>query len=246
MRCRLTRRALDDLDLSVEECSCRDAHEYANDHDVVQAFVERRSQDPTGPESTNLPVTSVVAYNLHVGRHRGLTWHDVGSDVVWLLGVGWHESDSIDDAYATLKNRDVAGTLMPNEQDYLDLEMSLEEARSFVAQVSRQAPELVQRARAEPGKEVRAVIAGRLGVAVVVEIVVIASEDESLEEICVGFEMPPLPGETALPTQPDWIMAVLAAMVPVEITPADLDYGASFPRPGGSRPNEIVVCWRSF
>jgi hypothetical protein len=39
---------------------------------------------------------------------------------------------------------------------------------------------------------------------------------------------------------------VLAAMVPVEITIADLEFGGSFPREGGSRPNEIVVCWRSF
>ncbi|MDQ1430282.1 MAG: hypothetical protein QOF40_884 [Actinomycetota bacterium] len=36
---------------------------------------------------------------------------------------------------------------MPDEQDYLDLELSLEDTRSFVAQVSRDAPALVDQAR---------------------------------------------------------------------------------------------------
>jgi hypothetical protein len=63
-------------------------------------------------------------YNLHVGRWRGLTWHDVAADVIWLLGVGWHEADSHDDVYEMLKNRDVPDELMPSDQDYLDLEMS--------------------------------------------------------------------------------------------------------------------------
>jgi hypothetical protein len=58
--------------------------------------------------------------------------------------------------------------------------------------------------------------------------------------------MPPRPGPCHLPPQPEWIQTVLAAMVPVEISAADIEYGRPFPRPGGSRPNEIVVCWRSF
>jgi len=68
-----------------------------------------------------------------------LTWHDEDSDVVCLLRVGWHESGSVDDAYAVLKARDQAGTLMPNEQDY------------------QEAPALVDQARQTPGREVRGV-----------------------------------------------------------------------------------------
>ena len=50
--------------------------------------------------------------------------------------------------YTVLKRRDEAGDLMPTEHDYLDLEMTLEEARSFVVlQVSEQAPALIARAR---------------------------------------------------------------------------------------------------
>lgn len=246
MQFRLTRRALEDLGLSVDDYAGRPATDFVDAHDVVRVFVERRSRDPKGQEWTNLPVTSAPAYNLHHGRFRGLTWHDESSDVVWLLGVGWHETGSLDDAYEVLKARDQAGTLMPNEQDYLDLEMSLAEAQLFVVQVSEQAPALVDDARLTPGVEVRGVIAGRLGVGVVVEVVVIAGEDESLEEIWVGFEMPPLAGACELPAQPEWILAVLAAMVPVHVSFDALDFGGTFPRPGGSRPNEIVVCWRSF
>lgn len=36
----------------------------------------------------------------------------------WQLGVGWHESESRDDAYEVLEARDAAATLMPDEQDY--------------------------------------------------------------------------------------------------------------------------------
>jgi hypothetical protein len=58
--------------------------------------------------------------------------------------------------------------------------------------------------------------------------------------------MPPFAGSCALPPHPEWIQVVLAAMVPVEITIADLEFGGSFPREGASVPNEIIVCWRSF
>lgn len=122
-------------------------------HDVVRAFVDQRSQDPKGQEWTKLPVTSAPAYNLHHGRYRGLTWHDEDNDVVWLLGVGWHESGSRDDAYMVLKRRDEAGDLMPTEQDYLDLEMTLEEARSFVVQVSEQAQRSSRRLAGVPARK---------------------------------------------------------------------------------------------
>lgn len=246
MQFRLTRRALDDLGISIEHYARRPATDFVDAHDVVRAFVERRRQDPKGQEWTKLPVTAAPAYNLHHGRYRGLSWHDEDSDVVWLLGVGWHESGSRDDAYAVLKRRDVAGDLMPSEEDYLDLEMTLEEARSFVVQVSEQAPALVAQARERLGEEIRGVIAGRLGVGVVVEVVVVPGEDESLEEVWVGFEMPPMPGACELPPQPEWIQVVLAAMIPVETGLENVEFGGSFPRPGGSKANEIVVCWRSF
>lgn len=246
MRFRLTRRALDDLGLAVDVYARRPASELVDAHDVVRAFVDQRSQDPKGQEWTRLPVTSAPVYNLHHGRYRGLTWHDQDNDVVWLLGVGWHESGSRDDAYAMLKRRDEVGDLMPTEQDYLDLELTIEESRSFVALVSEQAPALIAEARSRPGEEIRGVIAGRLGVGVHVDVVVIPGEDESLEEVWVGFEMPPRPGACELPPQPEWIHVVLAAMIPIGTGLENVAFGGVFPRAGGSRANEIVACWRSF
>jgi len=35
-------------------------------------------------------------------------------------------------------------------------------------------------------------------------------------------------------------------MIPVEADLENVEFGGSFPRPGGSKPNEIVVCGRSF
>lgn len=242
MQLRLTRRALDDLGLSAD-FALLPATDYRDQHDVIACFVEKREQSPIGAEVTQLPVTAVTAFNLHCGRFRGLTWHDEESDVVWLLGVGWHESGSRDDAYEVLKGRDTQGLLMPDEQDYLDLEATLEEEQAFVAQVNVQAPALVDEARARGGVEVRGIIAGRLSVGVTVEAVEVPGEGR-IEEVWVAFEMPPVPGECRLPPHPQWIMVVLAAMVAVEVRLEDLDFDGQFPRPGGSRPNEIVVAWR--
>lgn len=160
MDLRLTRRALEDLGLDPAEYSRRSARDYAGAHDVVRAFIERRGQSPVGQETTRLPVSSQVVYNLHAGRWRGLTWHDEDADVVWLLGVGCHRSGERDDAYEVLKRRDEAGDLLPDEQDYLDLEASIDEALEFVEAVAQEGPALLERAREKPCERITAVIAG--------------------------------------------------------------------------------------
>jgi hypothetical protein len=47
---RLTRRALQDLDLSIPEHASRPATDHTDAHAVVRAFVERRRQSPVGQE----------------------------------------------------------------------------------------------------------------------------------------------------------------------------------------------------
>lgn len=198
---RLTHRALEDLDLA-SELAVLPADAYTDRHECVQAFVERRSQHPEGPEATFLPVTAAPVYNLHCGRHRGLTWYDEGHGVVWLLGVGWHEGSSRDDAYEVLKNRDEAGDLFPDERDYLALRP---DPRAFVHELSTRSTELLEQATAT-GRPQEAVIADALRVVVAVDVVDV--EGRSLREISLHVGMPPL-AKGVIPS--DWTPVVLAA-----------------------------------
>ena len=176
MQFRLTRQALADLGLDVYSLRRLNADGYKTAHPVVAAFVDRRSQSPVGPEATQLPKTRAVVYNLHVDRFRGLTWHQQEADIIWLLGVGHHESRSIDDAYAVLKRRDVSGTLMPTREDFRDLEATESEQLDFLEQVSEQVPALFAAAHSAPESEVTELIAGRLVATVLVSRVSIDGE----------------------------------------------------------------------
>lgn len=125
--------ALKDLGLD-PELARRPAQGLTDRHEVIDAFVAQRSQSPVGPEATYLPATRVPVYNLHHGRWRALTWHEDEHDldVVWLLGVGWHESGSRNDVYAALKRRDERGTLFPDETDYANLEPDPQTTQDFL------------------------------------------------------------------------------------------------------------------
>lgn len=198
---RLTHSALEDLGLP-SELAVLPADAYADRHECVQAFVERRSQHPEGPEATFLPVTAAPVHNLHCGRHRGLTWYDEARGVVWLLGVGWHEGSSRDDAYEVLKTRDESGDLFPDESDYLALRPNPER---FAHELDERSTELLERA-ATTGEPQDAVIAEALRV--VVEIEVVAVGDQSLREVSLHVGMPPL-ARGVIPS--DWTPVVLAA-----------------------------------
>ena len=104
--------------------------------------------------------------------------------------------------------------------------------------VAREAPDLVMQARQVPGKEVRADLADVLDVSVMT--VVVEDAGQRLEEIWVGFSMPP---RGPIPPHPAWLLAALAALFP-GAEPEELHYGGDFPRPGGSRHGEVVVCWQ--
>ncbi len=238
MRLRLTRRALEDLNLPIDAFCALDAREFSDAHDVVAKFVVLRSASPQGQEATLLPVTRQTVWNLHAGRWRGLTWHDTDDDVVWLLGVGWHESSSRDDAYEVLKRRDEAGELFPTVHDFQDAEP--DDIEAFLEALRKTAPALLEQAQSTPGKEIRGVV-GCSVVALLVEI--LGVDDDQMEETWIAMSMPPTPPpEFVLP--PEWQMYLLAALLP-DAAFEDLEslWDRSFPRSGGTAANEVVVSW---
>jgi hypothetical protein len=187
------------------------------------------------PAGSQLPKTKATVWNLHSDRWRGLTWHDEDDDVVWLLGVGWHESGSSDDAYVVLKGRDVDGTLFPTATDFEDAEPG--DIDWFLTALATEAPNLMQRAKAAPNSEVREVIAEAVTAAVFVELVVI--DDDEAGETWLSVQQPPeVPAGRVLPA--DWIMYVVAAVFQ-DVPLGELRWGGDFPRKGGAGPNEIVV-----
>lgn len=202
MRLRVTRQALVDLGLSVDNAGRR-AEDLAELHPILGAFVERRSQSAEGQESTLLPSTKAVVWNLHRGRWRALTWHDSDDDVVWLLGAGWHESGSIDDAYAMLKSRDANDELFPTIDDYLDLETDAD-PHAFVAALASEASGLVA-----ASFDTKRSVESTLGDTVQLRLAV--REVEGRFELWLGFAMPPLT-DRALPGE--WKMAAVAAFGP--------------------------------
>jgi hypothetical protein len=232
---RLTRRALDDLGLDPQVLAGRPAPDLVDRHPVIAAFVERRGQSPEGQEAIQLPASRATVYSLHAGRWRALTWCEEELGIVWLLGGGYHRSGERSDAYAALKRRDETDDLFPTEQDYLDLEP---DPTPYVEAVARDAPALLARAREAPSVEVHGDLRRVLDVSLVA--VVIEEAGQRLEEIWVGFSMPP---KGAVPPHPEWLVVALAALFP-EAEPEDLHHAGKFPRPGGNRPGEVVVCWR--
>lgn len=231
MLLRVTRRALADLDLDVQALAGRPAEEIADQHRLIAAFVNQRSQRAEGQEAIQLPSSKATAFSLHAERWRGLTWHEEELDIVWLLGAGYHRSGDRGDVYAELKGRDAADELFPTEQDYLDLEP---DPANYVEAVSRDAPRLMEEAAANLGAEVTGDLAGALDVSVLVR------EVDGIREVWIAFSMPP---KAQVPPYPEWLLVALAALLP-EADHADLQYGEAFPRPGGSKRGEQVVYWR--
>ena len=102
---------------------CMDALAYlpAADAEALEAkFFELRGQAPESGERVaglqEHPCTS-----LHAGRYRGVTWHDVDHDAVWLLIVGIHREGSREDLYELAIAREQAGQLYPTSADYRGL-----------------------------------------------------------------------------------------------------------------------------
>ncbi|MCB0877420.1 MAG: hypothetical protein KDC46_00360 [Thermoleophilia bacterium] len=193
----LTRRcASDDLDLAGDGL---DARARVGDHELIDAFVEKRSVSPEGQETITL-ASRGAWYTLHGGRWRGVTWHQRAASVVWLGGAGYHRDGDRSDAYEHIRRQDDAGRLVPQRSDVKQL-LAWRRRRLAQELVDRPA-QLVAAARAEPGRVVVATLADRISVRLHVD-----AGDPELLTVAIAREL--LPGPAHVPK--DWVIVLLAA-----------------------------------
>jgi len=169
---RITRRCLEeDLGEDPDDCSfealCRV-------HPIVRAFRSRRS-DSTGDGNTVGPAAGdMTVYTLrHSHHHRGATWHDEESNVVWLLAIGRHRSGQADDAFKHFQDLSERGCFYPEEGDLEDL--LSDRSEEFIEWARISIPHLLENARKELGVELQITI-GSEPVSCVVHVVETAEE----------------------------------------------------------------------
>ncbi len=141
----------DDLQLS-KNLLKSDARDFKNAHPAVKKFVKMRSVDPAGGEPTHGPYKRGLIRSLHVGSARAVTTWDDQEDVCWLLAFNdYHRNGEPDDAYNLFNGLYSDDKLLPTEDDY-DAFFE-DDDDDFFERFATTAAELLERARANPGKE---------------------------------------------------------------------------------------------
>lgn len=193
----------EDLSLTAADCE-RPIADLTERHQVVDAFIRKRSESPVGAETIqSLARQGVTAYSLHSGRYRAATWHHEKPGIVWLLAAHWHEAGSRDDAYPYFEKLLDAGRLLPTRED---VERVVNSRRlTFERALMEKVPWIRDEAVGEPGVIREAVIGGRVRVRVVYE-----NGDTALLSVAIGNRL--IPGEMSVP--PEWSVQVLAAFFP--------------------------------
>lgn len=175
---RITRRCLEE-DLGLAPGT---PFEAARGLDIVKAFMAKRAADPRSAKTVGPPAGADSFFHLGRGHdHRGATWYDEVENVVWLCGYGRHRSGDPDDVFQRFPELIAAGRLKPTEDDYTAL--FEDHGHRFAETVEQDAAALLERARAVPEVEHRAVLGGDVRAGVVVEVV------ETLEELHVAFSV---------------------------------------------------------
>jgi hypothetical protein len=187
-----------DLDLSADAVTEESAAQRGR-HPLLEAFYGRRAQSPVGQETIEGLQANIVAYSLHAGRWRGLTWHDEELAVVWLLAARYHRSGERDDSYPHFRGL-AKHQLLPTEEDYE--RVFDREAHAFAETVVGDAAAIAEQARAQSGEIVSGRVSGRISVRAV-------EWDGSLR---VAVRMQLYPGDEQVPAE--WLMTVLAAFFP--------------------------------
>lgn len=202
---------VEDLGLSSDDC-WRALTDLAQEHAVVEAFVQMRSQQPTGGEPIEALLPKLVAFSLHAGRYRAATWHQERAGIVWLLAAGWHEQGSRQDAYTHFERLWQAGRLVPNRED---VERTVAMRRpTFERALMEDVPGMRQGAIERPGKVLTCEVGGRVRIRV-------AYENGEAGILYVAISNHLIPGEMPLP--PEWHVQLLAAFFP-GIPLADVEY----------------------
>ena len=206
---RVTRRCLiDDLGLTAESVDLT-IDELARVNEVVAAFRDRRAATGSlGQEAIRSLLPGMVAFSLHVGRHRGATWAHREAGVVWLVAVGYHREGDADDAYDYFEKLNAAGQLLPDRDDMLAFVRS--QAPTLARSLLEDVPGLVATARSHPGDLQQATLGGRIRVRLVYE-----DSDPPMLTVAIGQRL--IPGEMPVPA--DWLLRVAAAFLPE--TPVD-------------------------
>jgi hypothetical protein len=168
-------------------------------HALLAAFYERRARYPIGQETIEGLQANIVAYSLHAGRWRGLTWHEQQFAIVWLLAGRYHRSGQRDDSYPHFRSL-TKQQLLPSEEDYK--RVFDREAHHFAKTISRDVTALMSTAHGHAGSIVTARIAGRIAVRVI----------DLSGDIQVAVRMQLHPGQEQIPAE--WLMTVLAAFFP--------------------------------
>lgn len=227
---RVTTRCLtEDLGLKPEFVDLT-IDELADANEVVAAFRDRRADvRSAGQEPIRSLLPDVVAFSLHVGRHRAATWHHREPGVIWLLAVGYHREGAKDDAYEYFGELKAAGRLMPDRQDLLAYIRS--QAPTLARSLLEDVPNLTSAARERPGE----IQVGEIGERIRVRLIY---EDCEPPMLTLAISQRLWPGEMAIPA--DWLIRVAAAFLPD--TPAE-KLSVAFDLGGHDlQPDEIAFC----
>jgi hypothetical protein len=200
---RVTRRCLLE-DLEVDEGDLEaPLHELAQRSQIIRAFIQQRSQLPTGQETIQGLTSRIIAYSLHAGQFRGITWHQEAAGVVWLLAARFHRSGQRDDAYPYFQELDANGQLLPTRDDFTAL--GRKQANTLARSLLTDIPPLRRQVESQPGTVVQGVVGGRIRVRLLKE-----AGDRPMLTVAISQRL--LPGEMLLPS--DWLITLAAAFFP--------------------------------
>lgn len=197
---------------------------------MARAFAERRAQSAEGQEAIQGLTSRIVAFSLHAGRDRGLTWHQEKADIVWLLAARLHRSGEREDAYPYFRQLDAAGRLLPTREDVVAA-LELEPPR-LADVLQREIPSVRRAAQSSPGTISEALLAGRIRVRFVYE-----DGDPPMATLAISQRL--VPGLMEVP--PEWQLIVAAGFLSSTLAPEDLSFAADL---AGDplRDDEIAYC----